>query len=101
MTNSPGSFFSEFSIRDLLKKNEYLAAHIQQVRMGGIGGGGGGIGDRPGAVRSRQESFTFGIDAASGRGFDAAQFMDSIRADVQAEIKTHHLAITANHNFRT
>jgi hypothetical protein len=106
MTNPPASFFISFSIRDIVNKNKYWATHLPEDRMGGMGGaargvgaGRGAIGAGDSAVRSRTESFTFAIGSCNSREFDTARFIDSLQADVEAEIKGGALAITASDKF--
>jgi len=115
MTNPGGDFFLEFSIRDTVGKNRYFSAHMQENRMAGVcgisGGGGGfsrgfgsisrgagefsaGQGGGVGALRSRQESMGFNIVEAGGKEFDQAEFIDSLREDVEVEIKGQDLQIT-------
>src|SRR5215813_7963999 len=101
MTNPGGDFFLEFSIRDTVGKNRYFSAHMQENRMAGVCGISGGAGEFSagqgggvGALRSRQESMGFNIVEAGGKEFDQAEFIDSLREDVEVEIKGQDLQIT-------
>jgi hypothetical protein len=85
MNFSSSSVFSNFSLEELVKKNQSPSGMI--CAKGGMGGGGirvssGGVG-RKQSSRNKSSSFSCQISAAS---FDEAAFIASLKADVEKEI---------------
>jgi len=83
MNFSSSSFFSNFSLEELVKKNQSPSGMI--CAQGGMGGGGGGFSSvgRKQSSSNRSLSFSCQIRATS---FDDAAFIASLKADVEQEI---------------
>ena len=83
MNFSSSSFFSNFSLEELVKKNQSPSGMI--CAQGGMGGGGVRVGSvgRKQSSSNKSSSFSCQISAAS---FDEAAFIASLKADVEQEI---------------
>ena len=85
MNIGPTSFLTNFSLEDLVKKNRSPSGPLcAKGGMGGVGSGGGtyGLGR---SSSSKSSSFSCQINALET--FDEAAFINSLKADVENEIK--------------
>lgn len=82
MNLSSSSFSSNFSLEELVKKNQSTSGMI--CAKGGLGGGGGRVFSvgRKQSSSNMSSSFSCQISAA----FDQAAFIASLKADVEKEI---------------
>ena len=91
MRSLQSSFFSKFSLRELVEKHKSRAG--LDCSAGGGGGGGGGIGMGGGGVGSKEshshkgESFSCRLKSGGTEQFDEAGFMGALSEEVEREIK--------------
>ncbi|MGI8897016.1 MAG: hypothetical protein ACR2IB_01360 [Pyrinomonadaceae bacterium] len=86
MNPTQSKFFSQFSLQKLVEKNKSSAGLVCSAgRMGGIGGGGGGVGRRE-FRHHKGEAFSCRIKRDQGEQFDEAEFIASLKEDVEKEI---------------
>jgi hypothetical protein len=81
------SFFSNFSLHSLVRKNKTRAG--QMCSAGAMGGGGGGGGFTGGGRSHNQKGDSFGcrIKSDAGAQFDESELVESLREDVEREIQ--------------
>lgn len=87
MNLSSSSFLANFSLEELVKKNRSPSGQLCGG-LGGLGGGGSSISSaRPGRSSShKSSSFSCQIKSNGGSSFDEADFLASLKADVEKEI---------------
>jgi hypothetical protein len=98
MKPTQSSFFSNFSLRELVQKNESRSG--LNCSMGGIGGGGGGTGGigRKEFHNHKGESFSCRIKSSDGEQFDEAEFIVSLKEDVEKIIRASGAKVTDSGN---
>ena len=95
MNPTQSTFFSQFSLQKLVEKNKSRAGLICSAGgMGGIGGGGGGGGGRREFRHHRGEAFSCRIRTDEGEQFDEAEFIASLKEDVEKDIIASGTKIT-------
>ncbi|MGI8787932.1 MAG: Clp protease N-terminal domain-containing protein [Pyrinomonadaceae bacterium] len=94
LQNEPSAFFIKFSLRESVNRNY---SH-SRMSSGGIGfGGSGGMlsgGNSAQTTNNKHESFSFRVKSPDSNEFDEAEFISSIKEDVEDSIKLSHLKIT-------
>jgi hypothetical protein len=101
MFSQQTSFFSKFSMRELVEKNKALAG--LECSAGG-GGGGAGMGGGSGAKEfhsHKTESFSCQLKAASAEQFDEAGFISALKQDVEKDIIDSGAKVVDSGNFKT
>ena len=98
MASLQSSFFSKFSLRDLVERNESTAGLNCSQSAGGGGGGGssfgtGGVG-RKAFNFSRMESISCQIRDAEE--FDEPKFIQALKASVEKDLKDSKATIVRN-----
>lgn len=85
MSSQESSFFSKFSLRELVEKNKALLAGLDCSAGGGGGGmGGGSVGGESHFHKS--ESFSCGMKADGAKQFNGAGFVSALKRDVEKDI---------------
>ena len=90
------SFFSNFSMRQLVERNESSAG----LTCNPIGGGGGGIGSRTGGIGfggshfGSHKSDSCGCRVRSYEAFDETRFFSALKRDVESSLHDTGVQIT-------
>ena len=98
MASLQSSFFSKFSLRDLVERNESTAGLNCSQSAGGGGGGGasfgtGGVGQKESNF-SRLESLSCQIRDAEA--FDEPKFIQALKASVEQDLKDSKATIVSS-----
>jgi hypothetical protein len=94
MRYGPSTFFSNFSLAQLVKKNGSPSGLLcYEGGMGGIGGGGGGWGSKQ-VSYNKSESFSCRIKSSLTQEFDEEEFISSLRKDVEKDLNESGPKIT-------
>ena len=87
MKPTPSSFFTNFSLHSLVRRNKTRAGQI--CSSGAMGGGGGGSASSGGGGSHSRKGESFGcrIKSDAGVQFDESELVNSLREDVERELQ--------------
>ncbi len=99
MQPKQSSFFSRFSLHELMRKNKTRAGQI--CSSGAVGGGGGGAGfaGAEGSQSHKSDSFGCRMKSEDGGRFDESELVESLREDVERDIQASGAKIVGRGNL--
>lgn len=104
MSSFQSSFFSKFSLRELVERNDSSAGLNCSAGGGGggIGGGGGGISVGTGGVGAKESNFHRGESIAcqitDSELFDETKFIEALKAIVEKDLAANKASIVKSKN---
>jgi hypothetical protein len=90
MNHTQSTFFSQFSLRELVEKNQ--SKFGLNCSGGGIGGGGGG-GGRRGFHFHKGETFSCRTQTVEGEQFDETKFIASLKSEIEKRLSASEATI--------
>ena len=94
------SFFSKFSLRELVDRSESRAG--LECSTGADGAGGGGMSMGMGGVGKQESNFSrvdsIACQISDAEVFDEAKFIESLKASVEQELKANNATIVSSKN---
>ena len=100
MASLQSSFFSKFSLRDLVERNESTAGLNCSQSAGGGGGGGSSIGT--GGVGQKESNFnrleSLSCQLTDVDAFDEPKFIQALKATVEKDLKETKATIVSSKN---
>src|SRR5215204_1823357 len=99
MKPEQSSFFSNFSLHELMRGNKTHAGRI--CSSGAVGGGGGGAGftGAEGSESSKSDSFGCRVKPDDGGRFDESELVESLKEVVEKEIQASGAKILGRGNL--
>ena|SRR5215204_2123527 len=99
MQPKQSSFFSNFSLHGLVRKNKTRAGQI--CSSGAVGGGGGGaeFTGAEGSQSRKSDSFGCRVKSDDGGRFDESELVESLREDVERDIQASGAKILGRGNL--